>query len=211
MSSSTPASLFLYWLLLLAIGGMRLAELSISRRRQARMLAAGIARASEPHFGAMVALHTGILIAAAVEAHLRSGPPHPALVGGALVLVAAAIALRLWVIDTLGPHWNVQIMDSAPLGIVASGPFRWIRHPNYVAVFLELFALPLVYGGYITAVAGSLLHLWVLRHRIVAEEQVLLAHPEYQAVMGDKPRFFPRIAGLERNASNPSARAGSDS
>src|SRR5207237_8958273 len=101
--------------------------------------------------------------------------------------------LRCWVVATRGPHWNVRIMSSLAMGVVSDGPYRWIRHPNYVAVAVELTALPLVHGAYLTAVLGSAAHLWVLAHRIGAEEAMLLADPAYRAAMGPKPRFLPRL------------------
>jgi methyltransferase len=70
-----------------------------------------------------------------------------------------------------------------------------VRHPNYVAVFVELLALPLVHGAYVTALAGAAAHLWVLSHRIRAEEAVLMADESYRATMGPRPRFFPRVLG----------------
>jgi methyltransferase len=82
------------------------------------------------------------------------------------------------------------------MGVVSSGPFRYVRHPNYVAVFVELAALPLVHGAWLTALGGSLLHVVILRRRIALEEQVLLADPGYRAVMGPKPRFLPRFFAL---------------
>jgi len=100
-------------------------------------------------------------------------------------------ALRWWVIATLGPHWNVQVMGSTKLGVVTSGPYRFVRHPNYVAVFVELAALPLVHGAWLTALAGSALHVLVLRRRIAAEESVLLADETYRRAMQAKPRFIP--------------------
>ena len=135
-----------------------------------------------------------LLVAALAEAWLVPRAPIAVVSPLALVVLLGANALRLWVIATLGPHWNVQIMDSAPLGVVTGGPFRFIRHPNYVAVFLELLALPLVHGAWITALGGAACHVWVLAHRIRAEEAALLAHPSYQQLMGGKPRFIPTIA-----------------
>jgi methyltransferase len=187
-------SLLLFWLLLLLVGTTRLLELRLSRRRQRALRARGVPRVSEPHFKAMVTLHTGILVAAALEAGLGSRPTL-ALTGIALGVLAGATALRLWVIATLGPHWNVQVMDSAALGVVSSGPFRFIRHPNYLAVFLELAALPLVHGAWVTALIGSAAHVWVLYHRIRIEEATLLAHADYRAAMGGKPRFVPDLRG----------------
>jgi methyltransferase len=186
-------SLRLYWVLLLAIGAVRLAELALSRRRQRAMAAHGVARAPEPHFAAMVVLHTSVLLGAGLEATFSGRAPILAISVAALLLVAAAITLRVWVIVTMGPHWNAQIMDSVPLGVVVDGPFRWIRHPNYVAVFVELLALPLVHAAWITAAVGTVAHVWVLGHRIRAEEAVLLAHPAYRDAMAQKPRFIPRL------------------
>src|SRR6185369_15280419 len=99
--------------------------------------------------------------------------------------------LRWWVIATMGAHWNVQVMGSTALGVVTGGPFRWVRHPNYVAVFVELGALPLVHGAFITAAAGAALHALVLRRRIALEEAILLADPRYREAMAGKPRFVP--------------------
>jgi len=100
--------------------------------------------------------------------------------------------LRWWVIATLGTQWNVRVMGSSPTaGVVTRGPFRYVRHPNYVAVFVELAALPLVHTAWITALCGSLLHVWILRRRIALEERVLFADARYRELMGGKPRFVP--------------------
>ena len=184
--------------LVLAVGGLRLYELRISRRRQRALRERGVARVPERHFTAMVLLHTGLLVAALLEAWLVPRAPLGVMSVLALVALVAANALRIWVIATLGPHWNVQIMDSASLGVVADGPFRFIRHPNYLAVFVELLALPLVHGAWVTALAGAAAHVWVLAQRIRAEEAVLLSHDGYRAAMGDKPRFVPALWGRRR-------------
>jgi methyltransferase len=92
-------------------------------------------------------------------------------------------------------------MDSSALGVVAGGPYRWVRHPNYLAVFAELLALPLIHSAWLTALLGGLAHIWVLRRRIAVEEAVLLANPAYRAAMSHKPRFIPRIRrGLDRGS-----------
>ena len=190
----------LYTALLLLVGLTRLAELLLSRRNRRLLRATGATAVREPHFRAMVLLHAGILAGAGVEAWITRRAPIRGLAWAMLALLLAANALRWWVIATLGPHWNVAIMDSIVEGhcrsggqvAVCRGPFRWIRHPNYVAVFIELLALPLVHAAWLCAAVGSAAHIWVLRHRVHAEEAVLLGHPSYQAVMADKPRFIPR-------------------
>jgi methyltransferase len=105
----------------------------------------------------------------------------------------AANAVRWWVIRTLGNHWNVRVVDSTSLGVVTSGPFRYVRHPNYAAVFAEMVALPLIHTAWITAVAGAAAHVAVLSQRLATEERVLSANPVYRAAMAGKPRFFPGL------------------
>jgi methyltransferase len=189
-----PRSVWLYLVLLAAVGFLRLAEMRVSRRRQRAMAARGATRAAEPGFVFMVLLHTGVLVASAVEVIALRRPFVPAVAIPALALLAGATALRWWVIATLGPHWNVQVMRSTALGVVTDGPYRFVRHPNYVAVFVELAVLPLVHGAWVTALAGSALHVAILRRRIALEESVLMADESYRRTMGGKPRFIPGLS-----------------
>ena len=85
------------------------------------------------------------------------------------------------------------MVDSTKLGFVTSGPFRYVRHPNYAAVFVEMIALPLVHTAWITATVGALLHVVILSLRLSVEDPVLLANPDYAAAMGSKPRFLPGL------------------
>jgi methyltransferase len=180
-----------YTAILVAVGLGRLIELGISRRRQRRLIQAGVAMVPERQFRAMVLLHTGVLAAAALEVWLLKSPFVRLLALPMTLLFLAANVLRWWVIATLAEHWNVRVMDSVARGVVTHGPYRWIRHPNYAAVFLELLALPLIYSAWLTALLGGVAHVWVLRQRITTEEAILMAHPAYRRAMGTKPRFLP--------------------
>src|SRR5262249_25380734 len=151
----------------------------------------GAAPLPEPVFGAMVALHTAIIAGGAIEVVAWHRPFVAAIGLPALVLVALANLLRFWVIATLGVHWDVRVVRSLPLGLVTGGPYRFVRHPNYVAVFVELAALPLVHGAYLTAAAGALLHLAILRRRVALEESVLMTDEGYRRAFAAKPRFVP--------------------
>jgi methyltransferase len=184
----------LFVALVAAVAGCRLVELRLSRRNQRALGQRGIAIAAEPVFRWMVALHTGVLAAAVVEVIALRRPFIAAVGVPALALCAAANLLRWWVIVTMGRHWNVRVMGSTALGVVSDGPFRWIRHPNYVAVFVELTALPLVHGAFLTAAIGAALHALILRRRIALEESILMADPGYRAVMGPRPRFVPFLS-----------------
>jgi methyltransferase len=186
-----PGATIFFLVLVGAVGACRLIELRLSKRHQRALAASGAAVLPEPVFRAMVALHTGVLVAAVIETLLLGRPFALELAIPALALVALANALRFWVIATLGVHWNVRVVPSMPLGVVTGGPYRFVRHPNYVAVFVELAALPLVHGAYLTAIAGALLHVAVLRRRIGLEESVLMADQAYRHAFEHKPRFFP--------------------
>jgi methyltransferase len=184
-------STVLFVILVAAVGAGRVIELRLSKRHQRQLADRGAALCPEPVFRAMVALHTGILAGAVIEVIAFDRPFAPVVGVPALLLVVLATALRLWVIATLGMHWNVRVVRSAPLGVVTAGPYRFVRHPNYVAVFVELCALPLVHGAIVTAVAGAVLHAIILQRRILLEESVLMADPDYQRAFADKPRFLP--------------------
>jgi len=182
-----------YVVLLVAVGLGRFVELGISRRNQKNLIARGAARVSEPHFQWMVFIHTIVLIGAGLEVVLLRRPFIPILAIPMAVLFLLANALRWWVIRTLRSHWNVQIVDSAKLGVVSDGPYRWVRHPNYVAVFVELIALPLIYTAWISAVVAAVGNGWVLHSRLAVEDRMLLSDAGYRAAMGSKPRFLPKF------------------
>lgn len=197
-------SALLYSALVLAVAALRVRELRISRRHTSDLRTRGAATGADPVYPYMVALHTAVLVGCLAEVWGLARPFLPALGWPMLGAVLAANGLRLWVIRTLGTHWNVRVMASvAPstgLDPVTAGPYRFVRHPNYVAVYVELLALPLVHGAYVTAVAGALLHALVLRARVRSEELVLLADERYRTVMAAKPRFVP-LPGFFRRPS----------
>jgi len=187
----TPA----YILLLVFVGIERLAELKLSRRNQRRLIEQGARKISEPHFRWMVLLHGGLLLCAGTEVLFLRRPLIPELaIPMALVFVLANV-LRWWVIRTLAGHWNVEVMESSHIGVVTSGPYRWIRHPNYVGVMAEVISLPLIHTAWITALAGTAACLEILRRRVRTEDGVLMANPAYRLAMGEKPSFFPRVFG----------------
>lgn len=182
-----------YLALLLLVGAGRLLELRISYRNRRRMAERGAAKVSEPYFRWMVIVHAGVLAGAAVEVVWLRRPLIPSLAIPMFVLFISANLLRWWVIRALAGHWNVGVVASTSLGVVTSGPYRWIRHPNYVAVVAELFALPMIHTAWITALAGTAANLELLRRRLRVEDAILLSHPDYRTTMGSKPRFFPKI------------------
>lgn len=188
-----PSLPYWYFALLGGVALLRLIELRVSARHQARLLSEGATKVREPHYPVMVGVHVGVFIASAVEVWYGERPFLP-LLGWSMVAVLAVCLLgRLWVWRALGEQWNVQIMVSSR-PIISSGPYQYVRHPNYTIVIIEMAALPLVHSAYLTALSFSALNAGVLWRRIRHEEAVLCARPEYVAAMGTKPRFLPSFA-----------------
>ena len=163
-----------YLVLLGAVAAERLAELVVSARNARWSFARGGAEHGRGHFPAMVTLHTALLVGCAVETVLADRPFLPALGWAALVAALASQVLRWWCIAALGPRWNTRVIIVPGLPLVSSGPYRWLRHPNYVAVVVEGLALPLVHTAWVTALVFTVLNAMLLGwFRIPAEERAL--------------------------------------
>ena len=186
-------SVKLYLGLLVVVALLRFYELHISKHHQQLMVSEGASKVSEPRFRWMVVVHTFVLVGSAVEVVFLHRPFYPIFGGICFVIFLAANAVRWWVITTLGNHWNVQVMNSTSLGVITTGPFRYVRHPNYAAVFVEMLVLPLIHTAWITAIAGTLAHILVLSQRLTTEERVLFSDAKYRAAMAGKPRFLPGL------------------
>ena len=162
-----------YTALILLVALERLAELIVSNRNLRWSRGRGGVETGAGHYPAMVVLHSGLLAGCLVEVWLLDRPFVPALGWPMLALVLAAQALRWWCIRTLGSQWNTRIVVVPGAGRISSGPYRFLRHPNYVAVVLEGFALPLVHAAWLTAVIFSALNAALLNVRIRSESRAL--------------------------------------
>jgi methyltransferase len=160
--------------LVLATGIERVAELVVSTRNARWSLKRGGVEYGRGHFGPMVALHTGLLLASLAEGWFGDRPYVPWRGGPALVLVLAGQGLRWWCIATLGPRWNTRVIIVPGLPRVTRGPYRRLRHPNYLAVVVEGAALPLVHTAWITALVFTVLNaVLLLAIRIPCENRAL--------------------------------------
>ena len=136
-------TLFTALVVLAAVG--RLLELRIANRNRRLLLARGGIEFGQGHYPWMVALHTVWLISCVAEVWLLDWPFIPWLGVTALAIFLAAFALRYWVISTLGERWTTRIVCLPGVAPITGGPYRWLRHPNYLAVILEIASLPLVH------------------------------------------------------------------
>lgn len=165
--------MFWYGLLIGAVGVERIAELVVSKRNWKWSQQRGGAEVGTGHYPAMVALHTALLAGCLIEVVVFDRPFVPSLGWSMLAIVVAAQVLRWWCITTLGHQWNTRVVVIPGAQRVAGGPYRWIPHPNYVAVVIEGIALPLVHSAWLTAVVFTVLNAALLRTRIKTENAAL--------------------------------------
>jgi methyltransferase len=150
--------------------GQRLGELVIANRNTKRLLARGGREIGAGHYPLFIVLHTAWLAALAIFVPFDR-QPNVELIGLYLLLQLG----RIWVITSLGPYWTTRIitLDDAPT--VRRGPYRFLRHPNYVVVAAEIAVLPLAFGAWRLALAFSVLNALLIGYRIRVEEQALAA------------------------------------
>ncbi len=159
--------------LVVAVALERVAELVVSRRNAAWSLDRGGVETGRRHYAVMVVLHTGLLAGALAEVWLRRPPFVPVLGWSMLALVVVSQALRWWCIATLGRRWNTRVIVVPGLPLVTNGPYRFLSHPNYVAVVVEGFALPLVHSAWVTAVVFTACNAVLLGVRLRVENAAL--------------------------------------
>jgi len=169
----------------------RLAELVITRRNAGRLRARGGFEAGRGHYTPMVVLHSGLLIAAPLEVWMLGRPLIPLLAASTSILLAATMGLRYWAIASLGDRWTTRVFVVPGEAPVRRGPYRWLRHPNYLAVVFEVAALPLVHTAWCTALLASIANAGVLRVRIRTEEEALEHHSDYSEAFAGLPRLVP--------------------
>jgi len=161
--------------LLVAVSIERLVELVISRRNTSWSLSRGGYEVAAWQYPIMVVIHAGLLLGALLEVLLRRPAFVPVLGITMLALVLASNAMRWWCIAVLRRQWNTRVIVVPGMRRVTAGPYRYLRHPNYVAVVVEGFALPLVHSAWITAVLFTLANAALLFMRIRAEDRALRA------------------------------------
>lgn len=179
--------------LVFLVGAQRLWELRLSARHEARLRAEGAVEHAPEQMRWMRAVHGGWLACSALEVLLLDRPfvPWLAALAGAFFLVGQL--LRYAAMRALGWRWNVKILTLPGRAPVSRGIFRYLRHPNYLGVILEIASLPLIHGAWISALVFSAANGALLARRIRAEEAALDASGDYGAKLGSRPRLWPRV------------------
>jgi methyltransferase len=185
--------------LLALLVAQRMGELWLSRRHIERVRSsadsAGAPRTAgtRADWWSMIAIHAALVLFPAGEVLWLGARASDAQFGLGLAAYAAAQVLRYWSIASLGECWNARAVVDPRRACVATGPYRWIRHPNYLAVIVEFSAVPLALGAWRSWIVLNLLHAPILARRIRAEERLLAEIPGYAQHMQTKGRFVPRV------------------
>lgn len=157
---------------LILLGCERVIEIVISHRNENWALSAGGREYDVRFTRYLVGFHmlwfTGFLAEGVLWSHQILVSPLIALL--VFILLQAA---RYWCIVSLGKFWNTKVIVVPGVALVRRGPYRWLRHPNYLVVVLELFVYPALYGCWMTSLVGGGINLWMVRRRIQGEEQAL--------------------------------------
>jgi methyltransferase len=162
-----------YYLFILAVGIERLIELVVSRRNANWSIAQGGKEFGQGHYPVMVSMHTLLLVSCVVEVATTHRPFIPWLGWPMVGLVVLSTVVRWWCVAILGKHWNPRLIVIPGAPLVHRGPYRWLHHPNYTAVAVEVVALPLIHSAWVTAIVFTIANAVVLNVRIRAENVAL--------------------------------------
>ena len=169
----------------------RVVELGIAKRNEQWILAKGAKEYGKGHYKYMVSLHVAFLTCFLLEVILLErtlSPFWPVI----LTLFIVTQSLRLWAIQSLGRYWNTKVLILPDASIVKAGPYKFLRHPNYTIVVLEILLIPLMFHAFYTAVLFTILNAWMLSVRIPLEERALAdMTANYASYMGERNRFSP--------------------
>ncbi|MBB4826122.1 methyltransferase [Sporosarcina luteola] len=173
-----------YWMIGIVII-QRLIELVVARRNERWMKNQGAIEAGTSHYRYMVAMHVCFFASLLAEVfYFDLSPPPIWRVWLGIFLVAQV--MRVWCLVSLGKYWNTKIIVLPGAHVVRRGPYKWIRHPNYVIVATELLVLPLLFNAYFTAILFTLLNIWMMAVRIPEEEEALKNATNYRDVFSMK-------------------------
>jgi methyltransferase len=161
-----------FWGFLGVVVLQRLTELWVAHRHTRQVRAEGGYEVGRAHYPWIVCTHGLFFLSLVAEVHYGAKGPDDGLPFWLSLYVLAQI-VRYWAICSLGRYWNTRVFVVPGMRRVTRGPYRYIRHPNYVAVVTELFVVPMMFGAYITAVVFSIANAVILCYRIPAEEAAL--------------------------------------
>lgn len=161
------------WMILLIIIIQRLLELRIAKSNEAWVKQRGGVEKGEDHYKWFIFVHTLFFVSLIAEALLNNQQTFKFSYLLFLIFLLIQIG-RIWCITSLGKFWNTKIIISPQFSLVKKGPYKYVKHPNYIIVGIELMVIPFLFNAYITGIVFPILHILLLTIRIPAEEKALL-------------------------------------
>ncbi|MGE6376488.1 isoprenylcysteine carboxyl methyltransferase family protein [Peribacillus muralis] len=175
--------IFTIFIVLIAI--QRLVELYIAKQNEKQLKVDGAVEYGESHYRWMVLMHVSFFIVLIFEV-LAFGRNVSALWPIWLTLFLVAQSGRIWVISSLGKHWNTKIIVVPNAEVVIKGPYKFFKHPNYIIVATEIIVISLLFNAFYTAILFTILNAWMMAVRIPLEEKALKENTEYSTVFKGK-------------------------
>ena len=164
--------LLLSTLVLAAVGLMMLVELQLSRSNERRLRAAGAVEPLDDVYPEMQVVYPLAFVAMAVEGALHASVSPRTVLWG-LAVFGLAKAIKFWAIASLGTRWSFRVLVPPDAPLVTGGPYRWMRHPNYVGVMGELAGVAITLSAPVAGVLAIVVFGWILLRRIRVEEKAL--------------------------------------
>ena len=162
----------LFWILICLVIFQRLAEVVVARRNERIVRSEGAVEFDRKGYGVIVAMHVAFFISLTVEYIFLNRHLNSYWILLLSIFIASQI-LRYWAITSLGKYWNTRILVIPGSGLIKKGPYNYVRHPNYIAVAIEIAVLPLIFSCYLTSVLFTVVNAALLRRRINIEEEAL--------------------------------------
>ncbi|GAA0348092.1 alkylpyrone methyltransferase [Bacillus carboniphilus] len=186
----------LFWAVFVFLIFQRLVELRIAKRNEIWMKQQGAIEFGKEHYGLMVAMHIAFFVSLMLEVILFKDTANqywPVILG----LFIITQAFRVWIIKSLQRYWNTKILVIPNAKVIKSGPYRWMKHPNYLVVTVELLLIPLLFNAYLTLCLFFVLNQIILSIRIPQEEAILSQWTEYGTEFEEHARFIPSLSKKE--------------
>ena len=150
---------------------LMLVELQLSYFNERALRARGAVEPPDDPYRLMRLAYPGAFVAMGLEGATHALNRDALLAG--LVLLGGAKLLKFWVMATLRDRWTFKVLVPKDAPLVTAGPYRFVNHPNYIAVILELAAVGLALSAPVTGLASVVLFVWILRRRMAVEDRAL--------------------------------------
>ncbi|MED3563333.1 isoprenylcysteine carboxyl methyltransferase family protein [Bacillus xiapuensis] len=182
-------SFFIFWCLIIL---QRLIELRIARNNEKWMMEQGAIEYGHEHYRFIVWMHLLFFLVFISEKITLNRGISDTWQWLLFVFILTQL-VRVWALFSLGKYWNTKIIVLPGANVVKRGPYRWIKHPNYLIVSIELLVIPLLFNCFLTAAVFTLLNIFMLSIRIPKEEQALKTYTEYEGAFHKCNRFLPKL------------------